>query len=760
MFDILNRLQDHLRRGFKDLLPAQRQVQIPVLENPIPHAMVWGVAPTPAHDFSSHDIPKDDQPLVNPEARTTDHRRFTFIKTVLEKSGFDAARIERVQSDYEKTVAANKVWISEKDEVEGWRRVASIGIGRASWHLMGVTDAGLFVTASAYNADGETDLHPRDAARRLRDGDLRGMTFTNVANFSFNLHSRAFREYWQPFANARQIGFNAATLQNPHGDPGTPARAKLKGMARQHVQSRARIITRMLWGELDPDVRYRMRSSLSLSGFDAQWLAGGNVDAVRRTQNSGSLREISWEVDPSLGVARRQAAAAFPILTQLMMDYDDIAAAVDNRAPLIPALAVHFETSQEGIRALQGLTWQKAGCSPSSVPVQSWLALPAAQMPETRKEFQAYARMIDYANKARMDTDLLRKRARGKFIETLHQLERVDPASLRDHLEDVFRRLTLPKLVSDRPELRKMLLGDIEKGWQNDMPWTTRRLMSSFVQQCMDEMGPKDLVEASLGWHKNLGSIDRDLGVDVKGAGWSPMLGSSVTPKGLEGRELLSLPDLRRQGQTQHHCVGTYGGKVTGWKGEPGSITLIFSIEREGMVLSTAEFHLSVNYPRDKETKEIAGPLSVMGVQMIQNRARHNGAAPAETEAAITQIRKDLLALPAPALEAYAAGLRDWSSQSRDEGVTRLSEILNANLDDPDYLEKAWARLSPVLPRALRKAGLGGFLAHPMLNDFSEALEDARREQEAASARFKKKPAPLPAARRNHDGDVDPETPF
>lgn len=753
MFDILDRLQDHLRRGFKSLLPAQKP---DLLEAPLPAARVWGVAPLP---LSSPLPAPAGNPIERPETMR-DHRRFTFIKTVLEKAGFDEDRIDRVQQDYEKTVSTNKVWISEKDEVEGWRRVASIGIGRASWHVMGVTDAGLFVTASAHNSDEETDLHPRDAARRLRAGDLRGVTFRNPAEFSFNLHSRAFREYWQPFANARQVGFNSVTLQNAHRDPGTPARAKLKGMARQHVQARARIITRMLWGELDPEVRYRMRSSLSLSGFDAQWFAGGNVDTARMTRQSGSLREISWDVDPTRGVARRQAAAAFPILTHLLMDDPDISAAVDNRAPLIPALAAHFETSQEGIRALQGLTWQKAGCSPTSIPVQSWLALPAGQMPETRKEFQAYARMIDYTIKARMDADRLRKRAKGNFIETLRQLERVDSASVRDHLEDAFRRLILPKLISDRPELRRVLVGDLEKGWQNDLPWTARRLMLSFVQQCLDEMAPKDLVEASLGWHKNLGSIDRDLGVDVKGAGWTPILGRSATPKGLEGRELLSLPELRRQGQTQHHCVGTYGGKVTGWQGDPGSVTLIFSIEREGLVMSTAEFQLSVDYPRDKETREITGPLSVMGVRMIQNRARHNGAAPAETEAVITQIRKDLLALPAPALEAYATGLRGWASQSRDEGITRLSEILNANLDDPAYLEKAWARLSPVLPRALRKAGPDGFLAHPMLKDFSEAVDDAQREQEAAAARFKKKSTPLPAVRRDEFGVADPATPF
>jgi len=53
MFDILHRIQDHLRRGFKDLLPS---TGFPVLESDRqdepPQGMVWGFAPHEGVSFS------------------------------------------------------------------------------------------------------------------------------------------------------------------------------------------------------------------------------------------------------------------------------------------------------------------------------------------------------------------------------------------------------------------------------------------------------------------------------------------------------------------------------------------------------------------------------------------------------------------------------------------------------------------------------------------------------------------------------------
>lgn len=730
MFDILHRIQDHLRRGFKDLLPS---TGFPMVErepeDEPPQGMVWGVAPHQGINVSPAPA-VDPGPVEDLAARSDDHQRFTFIRSILEKSGFDAEGIAKVQKSYNEVVPKQRTWISELNEVAGWRRVATIGIGTKAWHVMGVTETGLFVTADIYCQDDEPIDHPREAVRQIREGRIQGVSFTGRDEFNFNIHSNAFHGYWAPFANARQSAFGAAVRFEGSKDVGTPARAKLKGMARHHARTRGRMITRMLWASLDPDVRFRMRSSLTMSATHARWFAGGGE--VNSSGNGFPIRapEMNWRVDPTVGLARRQAAAAFPILTDWLLNNDVLAEAIDARKPLVPVLANELAASPDVIRALQGLTWQKAGCSPASIPLKNWLELPAAQVPKNRAEFRAYARMMEYAKTAGMDADDLRKRAKGRFSDVMHQLGRVDPASLSDHLEDAFQRLVLPKILMDRPDLRHALVADVERGWVTSLNWTARKMLREFSGYCLAESSPKDIVEANIGWHRNLGSIDRDLGVDVKGENWDALLNRKSTAAGITLREIDSLPGLRRQGRVQHHCVGTYGAAVTRWSGGPGEITLIYSLEREAQILSTAELRIQVDYPRDKETKEITGPVEVKNVRMIQNRASHNGKPPAETTGAIEEIKRDLLALTPEALEAYAQGMQGWATKPRDESISRLSELLNADLENPDYLEKAWARLAPVLPKSLRRAGLDGLLSADPVRGLIENL-DAELQQAA-----------------------------
>lgn len=723
MFDILHRIQDHLRRGFKDLLPS---TGFPLMERETedgpPQGMVWGVAPHEGVRFSPAPA-VDPGPAEDLVARQDDHRRFTFIRSILEKSGFDAEGIEKVQKSYNEIVPKQRTWISELNEVAGWRRVATIGIGTKAWHVMGVTETGLFVTADIHCMDDEPIDHPREAVRQIREGRIKGVSFTGRDEFNFNIHSNAFHAYWAPFANARQSAFGAAVRFEGSTDKGTPARAKLKGMARHHVRTRGRMITRMLWASLDPDVRFRMRSSLAMNATYARWFAGGGEMKPSGSGFPIKQPEMNWTVDPAAGLARRQAAAAFPILTDWLMTNDALAGSIDGRKPLVPVLARELGASPDVIRALQGLTWQKAGCSPAVIPLRYWLELPATQIPKNRAEFRAYAGMMEYAKSAGMDVDDLRQRAKGRFSDVMHQLGRVDPISLRDHLEDAFQRLVLPKILMDRPDLRHALVADVERGWVTSLNWTTRKMLREFSGYCLTESSPKDLVEANIGWHRNLGSIDRDLGVDVKGENWDALIARKTTAAGITLREIDSLPGLRRQGRVQHHCVGTYGAAVTRWSGGPGEITLIYSLEREAQILSTAEFRIQVDYPRDKETKEITGPIEVKNARMIQNRASHNGPAPAETAKAVDEIRKQLLALTPEALETYAQGMQGWAAKPRDESISRLSELLNADLENQDYLEKAWARLAPVLPRSLRRAGLDGLLSTDPVKGLIENLD-------------------------------------
>ncbi|MCE6959675.1 PcfJ domain-containing protein [Cereibacter sphaeroides] len=786
MFDIVHRIQDHLKRGFTRLLPGDPEAGVSFgdaadmadIDGDI--AEVGDFAEMPAFDVKTHDGEPVAEPTSIPDWIDVpgDHTRFTFLKTVLGKVPYSEAQIDEIQRRYDFAVRHGRTWMSRQGEVEGWRRVALVGIGRGMHRLMGVTDAGLFVVAEVSFSGEERQLEwlrddyagsaiwrrtgggrrtemtqligplpsevrqpsrlrmdPREIARRFLDPDdpeIQRTGYYLAQQWTFNTRAKAFREMIDGMTMLKTRPFRLL----PYPDHETNRmwtsprpKGKLVGMISWSSRKKIERILYSLWRELDPEVRHLMRSTLAMSGADAQWFAGCSFQETDMLPPANAVTPLVAQDpiggDPLVAIARRQAVRAFPILSEAMKWNPNLLGVIDRREPLVPALARELGTTVEMIHALRGLTWQRAACKPGRPPLDAFRAIQPAELPKNRRGFRALAALGQYATSAGIDPDVLRRRARGRYEEALHQLGRVDAAGMKDHLDDLFKRLVIPAVLARHPESFGQIL---KEGWGDrlEIGWEVQTEKKAFAMRCFEQMSFKDIVEANIGWHRNLGHIERDVGVDVKACHWTPLVGTLTTEANLTIREITSLADLRLQGKLEHHCVGTYGMKVTRWEGGADPLTLIVSIEQDGRVLSTAEIAIKAERKADPETGRAAEKLSVGEVRVVQNQARGNGPAPVETRAALDAFQGYLSSLHEGALEAHAAGLAAWKKSPRNDLLSSAAEALEADIDRPDYLETAWQHYAPLLPRAVRKAGLDHFLDTPLLRETVRVLTDDR----------------------------------
>ncbi|MCE6959674.1 PcfJ domain-containing protein [Cereibacter sphaeroides] len=769
MFDLIDRLQDHLRRAARAVLPVR-------------------------------DLPDPEEAAAPPPDEPDPRVRYAFLRDILEKHGFSDSVIEAAQLRHADVARISGIWMSGPNELDGWRRVAVIGIEEGSARVLGVTSDGLFRMADVTSVtelrqvesprlsptykvlsqklqnkgpwvSRDTLIGPLPATEtmiplhRVSAEEIAAALITPddrlevreraAMGFTFNIFERKFRTFCHSVNELRINHFLIISMQEERirgarikarvMDEKPALRQKIEeqsrgefdqircGMGRllhpEHarIQRRMRGITRELRNALDPEVVRLMRSTLVMDGEEAAWLAGGFAD------DDGQVRRA----DPARALARQQALRIFPVLRAILQD-PAVTRVIDAREPLIPALSRRLEVSETVIRAMKGLTWQRLGCSPHRLPLSRILALEAHHMPADRKGFRKLEALEQLAAQTGLPAEAIIARAKGRFDEAMHQLRRVAPGSLNDTLADVFKRLVIPAIILKHPEIESVFLA------QNGMTfWMGRatEIRTAFFEACISRMSLKDLVDASIGWHTNLGRIDRDIGIDARVAHWTPLIGRLEMPDGIVVREITSLPGLRIQGKHQRHCVGTYGDRVTGWNGMAGSICTIFSVERDGEVLSTAEILTTVG---DRPE----GSLSVAGARVNQNYALGNRTAPKETEAPIEEVRRRMARLTAEDLARHHAGLQAWRQSPVNGMLTRRAAALECDIERPDYLDVAWKALSPILPRSIRKAGLDALLEIPGI---ALAIEEQTRRQREAELRKAAREAAMANAEEDED---------
>jgi hypothetical protein len=280
---------------------------------------------------------------------------------------------------------------------------------------------------------------------------------------------------------------------------------------------------------------------------------------------------------------------------------------------------------------------------------------------------------------------------------------------IHDSVEFLAKKLFVPAALNK-------LKAEAEK---RDMQWSHEdasisRMVGVAKKQILSQMKIKELFDLSDRYHRNLARYEDRLEVTSTAQKWQPLIGDLELTDGVVARELTSSGQLKRQGRKENHCVGGYVGSVLrGSSGYGGEALKIFSIEKDGEILSTVEIRTNT------ATKEVKVPDSdeketvpFLASRVHQNRARGNGTPPDAAIKAAEEIADRINELSVDKFQTYERGLQLVKrEQERQNSVSPHVLSCGYNPWDRPSLEQAWDELSAALPRSVRKKGLDGLIS-------------------------------------------------
>jgi len=660
------------------------------------------------------------------------------ILTLAGKAGISPAITERLADGYVAADAAARVEVSRPDQVRGLRRLILMGPAyhrpttsvtlsfgdeipnptddtRSPLTLIGVTGDGRLFRRGLYTEEGAPT--PRDGLRIARHEPDRLLPGIGAADPGLNRYNGAASNAVRDAVEEVLRGTVARISKEERDGLPYPFIMGLEHVTRSRIARRVALARYALNDALDPELLRMMRGCSLQSLKEAEWVFGA---VTPETGRPGPGRWFGAELeelhDRDLSRARVQAVRAYPALAKTFVSETGLRAAIDERAPLAPVIAGYLNVEEAGVRLLNGVTWQMAGTGPNEPrwALARLAGVPAELRPTRRSEHRQLpliSGFSDLLNEGFGET--MRRFAKGGSPYRFGaDLKRVAPSDVRDAAEYLVDKLLLP---ARRHAIRRLCEADGLKRPGPEM-WVRRTMVTELLR----DLSVRDLFELSDRWHRNLERHEDRLVTLRSEVSWPPFLEVGGPEEGVRVRELTSADALQRQGRREGHCVGGYTDKAL--RAGPGRITLLFSIEREGEVLGTAEIMLRRADPKRGQDRSEA-PWEA---EIVQNRSRHNGPVCAAAERAAERLCRALEGAAPERAPPYIEELRGVRNARSRHGA--LPEHLrNAGYDlwEPGRLEAAWGELSGHLPRRVRKAGLEALIG-------TEA--DRVREAETPSA--------------------------
>lgn len=660
------------------------------------------------------------------------------VLTLSAKAGLDPDLAGRLAEAYVAADATARVEVSRPDQVTGLRRLilmgpayhratSSITIGfggdppvrtddtRAPLTLIGVTGDGLLFRRGLYTAEGAPSA--REGLRLARHEPERLLPGVGAADPGLNRYNGGASVQVRD-ATDQVLRLTSAVLSKEERDA-LPYRfiMGIEHVTRVRIARRVALARFALNDALDPDLLRLMRGCALQSLAEAEWVCGAvSPDPGRPGPGRWFGAPLAALNDRDLSRARVQAVRAYPAMAKLLMNDPRLRRVIDAREPLAPAIAAHLGVEEAGVRLLNGVTWQRAAVPPTG-PAQGLARLarvPRELAPIRRAEHRQLPLIAGFADLLQEPLpETMRRFAKGgspyRFGE---ELKRVSPGDVRDAAEYLVDKLLIPARLH---ALRRMAEAD---GARHNPGPGAGELRRERVTGLLRSMGVRDLFDLSDRWHRNLERHEDRLITLRSEVSWNPFLGPLDLGEGVRARELAGAGALQTQGKREGHCVGGYTDKLL--RAGPNRIPLIFSLERDGAVLATAELSLRRRDP----ARERGAAERPWAAELIQNRARRNGPVCEVAGRAAEALCRALEGAAPERAEPYVSGLsRVRARRSRHGGLPAHLRSAGYDLWEPGRLEAAWAELSAYLSRGVRRSGLEGLI---------RAETDRARQQERA----------------------------
>lgn len=516
-------------------------------------------------------------------------------------------------------------------------------------------------------------------------------------------------------------------------DKGIPVNRPLKPDYRESLKALLLDVSKQEWKQALDAFRERLSpeivSNLQRGGLnscrDHNWMCGYSV------AHNG--------IDETLGVCRRQAAQAFPMLARMFSAPDGkLPQAVDNSEPLVPAMADVFNEVPSVVRRLNGLsidafdfTYAPEETQIRDV-VQTISRLPPGPAPKSSAGWKSFRAMIALHD------------AISNVVFNEHNPAPALLAKAANHWEDLDHEainrasVAFPDMVSD---LTANVFHPGEQ-FHKTSNWTR-------ADTALTILGNRDisqLIDAVELWQDNYNAIRAALAQRYPRI-LNPVLtwpalheGSAIwqSPNGLFAVVLNTSEMLREEHDRMNHCVDTYVGACL-YKGHH-----IVSIRTpDGKSIATAEIRQSDLLPLVKASTDAPdGYLRSHPPGVIQFRGYDNKDA---SDKAYETIWAYVSALLGGALkvnkqqleEALAERKKHEYMGSGADAANMLSAAYEATSEEA--LADAWRAYAPVFPKQVQRKGLSAILAAPPSEQPLPA-EKKKKDAEAPSAAAAPKP--------------------
>lgn len=623
------------------------------------------------------------------------------VSSLCRKHGIDPDLADRIRVSLFPRMRRFGAFTSLPDEIPDFRRVVVLGEG---WSRLGMR------TALCVSGNGRMIRWPLAADTAFTVGDIPRLLDTRHPDISardirdgladLNLNAHGFSGLVAGRDEAEAIIAGLCRDLGPDRWRRVPyaLTASLEHVVQSRLSRHLRLARHAVTSALEPDMLRLMRSVCLTLSSDAEWFSG-----VPQGEAHLSTGPASRAHDGNLEAARMQAVRSYPAMARPLRDNGDYADAIDARRPLAPLIAADMGVSEAGVRLIQGLTWQKAGVRPSDpmVGLVRIASLPRDFLPSGRPEYRQLPLIagLSCALDSSMPETIRWMASGGSPYRFGRELMNNAPEDIIDAAAYVADKLLRParlhglRRVCEREPDLLGAIGDL---------WKAADIKPKAVLRGLSARAVFDLSER---WHRALPRHDDRL-VSLKiDAEWRPLVGLRALPSGTVLREIASAREMKDQGRREGHCVGGYVGEVVG--GGPDRATLIFSIEKDGAVIGTAQ--IAIIRTRKPGTDSRLGDAH--HVKIIQNRASKNAPVGAEAKKAAASLRRHLAGIPHGEFLSY---VQDLARTSRKSAAARAlpPHVVRAGYDiwNRERLEAAWDELSPYLPRRVRKAGLDALI--------------------------------------------------
>ncbi|MCD9046837.1 hypothetical protein [Luteimonas sp. MHLX1A] len=265
---------------------------------------------------------------------------------------------------------------------------------------------------------------------------------------------------------------------------------------------------------------------------------------LRRAQLAGVQHGCLVElVTGRFGLEWTQAIRAYPVLINWAFDPGvplGIVDCVQSRAPLVPALANHFQITPAEVRRFRGLTPQRCGRNPGRGALRLILDLPPHLRPMRRRDWQA--------------AFTLHCNLFSAFANTRHLVGNRQPLA-RTLTQGIKTPLGDLSVIEGLRHLNDPVVSIVSLGRQGGL--ILERLMQMTVQQ---------MAAFSAQWHAESARVTQLARAEaarmLQVEGWDGALPSPVIhlPGDIVVTELTSPGQLVDEGAMQDHCVASYVG--------------------------------------------------------------------------------------------------------------------------------------------------------------------------------------------------------